>query len=187
MRGARELWKRCGKVMQSCDLIIGRRSYAHKLPLALPAHQEENCMKRKLMSLGVLIGVVAMTLQAQKHMARSATSLAGSPPAPEGKFVASTEKTFDQLMSEAMRIMHRGMHTTEYTGEADHDFVTMMIPHHQGAIDMAKALLLYGKDPQMRRLAQEIITDQQSEIQLMQLWLKRRNNASSQTPTLNRD
>jgi uncharacterized protein (DUF305 family) len=46
-----------------------------------------------------------------------------------------------------------------------------MIPHHQGAIDMAKSLLLYGKDPQTRRLAQEIITDQQSEIQLMQLWL----------------
>jgi hypothetical protein len=87
-------------------------------------------------------------------------------------------KTFDQLMSEAMSIMHRGMHTAEYTGDADHDFVTMMIPHHQGAIDMAKALLLYGKDPQMRRLAQEIITDQQSEIQLMQLWLKQHGRGS---------
>jgi len=43
---------------------------------------------------------------------------------------------------------------------------------------MAKALLLYGKDPQMRRLAQEIITDQESEIQLMRLWLK-----NSQNPT----
>jgi uncharacterized protein (DUF305 family) len=47
-----------------------------------------------------------------------------------------------------------------------------MIPHHQAAIDMAKAQLLYGKNPQMRRLAQEIISDQQSEIELMQLWLK---------------
>ena len=47
---------------------------------------------------------------------------------------------------------------------------------------MAKALLLYGKDPQMRRLAQEIITDQESEIQLMQLWLKR-HGANSQNPT----
>ena len=112
--------------------------------------------------------------------------LAGSPPAPEGSFVASTEKTFDQLMEEAMNVMHRDMHNAEYSGEADHDFVTMMIPHHQDAIDMAKALLLYGKDPQVRRLAQEIITDQQSEIQLMKLWLKR-NNASSQTPTLKRD
>jgi uncharacterized protein (DUF305 family) len=47
-----------------------------------------------------------------------------------------------------------------------------MLPHHQAAIEMAKTQLLYGKDPQMRRLAQEILTDQQSEIQLMQLWLK---------------
>ena len=68
------------------------------------------------------------------------------------------------------------------TGDPDRDFVTLMIPHHQGAIDMAKALLLYGKDPQLGRLAQEIITDQQSEIQLMQLWLKQ-HGASSQNPT----
>jgi uncharacterized protein (DUF305 family) len=47
-----------------------------------------------------------------------------------------------------------------------------MLPHHQAAIDMAKAELLHGTDPQMRRLAQEIITDQQSEIELMQLWHK---------------
>ena len=45
-----------------------------------------------------------------------------------------------------------------------------MIPHHQGAIDMAKIELISGKDPQMRRLAQEIVTDQESEIQLMQFW-----------------
>jgi uncharacterized protein (DUF305 family) len=57
------------------------------------------------------------------------------------------------------------------SGNDDVDFVKLMIPHHQAAIDMAKAQLLYGRDPQMRRLAQEIITDQQSEIELMQLWL----------------
>ena len=101
---------------------------------------------------------------------------------PTDKFVASTEKTFDRLMADAMSVMHKGMHTAPYTGEPDHDFVTMMIPHHQGAIDMAKTLLLYGKDPQMRRLAQEIITDQQSEIELMQLWLKQ-HGANSQNPT----
>ena len=85
-------------------------------------------------------------------------------------------------MSDAMGVMHTGMHTAPQTGDPDHDFVTMMIPHHQGAIDMAKALLLYGKDPQLGRLAQEIITDQQSEIQLMQLWLKQ-HGASSENPT----
>jgi uncharacterized protein (DUF305 family) len=47
-----------------------------------------------------------------------------------------------------------------------------MLPHHQAAIDMARVELTQGKDPQMRRLAQEIIVDQQSEIDLMHLWLK---------------
>jgi uncharacterized protein (DUF305 family) len=129
-------------------------------------------MYRKLIPIATLITLAAMALPAQKHAAQPATPTVAWPPAPRTKFVASTENTFDQLMSKAMSVMDRGMHDAEYTGEPDHDFVTMMIPHHQGAIDMAKALLLYGKDPQMRRLAQEIITDQQSEIQLMQLWLK---------------
>jgi uncharacterized protein (DUF305 family) len=63
--------------------------------------------------------------------------------------------------------------------------VKLMLPHHEAAIDMAKTELLYGKDPQMRRLAQEIITDQQSEIELMQRWLKQRAPAQAkknQTP-----
>ena len=63
------------------------------------------------------------------------------------------------------------------SGNSDVDFVRLMLPHHQAAIDMAKTQLLYGKDPQMRRLAQEIITDQQSEIELMQRWLKQREPA----------
>jgi uncharacterized protein (DUF305 family) len=54
-----------------------------------------------------------------------------------------------------------------------------MLPHHQAAIDMAKTQLLYGQDAQMRRLAQEIITDQQSEIELMQLWLRQREAKAS--------
>jgi uncharacterized protein (DUF305 family) len=135
-------------------------------------NEGEGSMNRGLISVAALITVAAIALQAQKHPALSATSTMGWPPVPMAKFVASSEKTFNQLMSKAMSVMHRDMHNAEYTGEPDHDFVTMMIPHHQGAIDMAKAVLLYGKDPQLRRLAQEIITDQQSEIELMQLWLK---------------
>jgi len=61
-------------------------------------------------------------------------------------------------------------------GNPDHDFAAMMIPHHQGAIDMAKAELSYGKDPAMRRLAQEILVDQQSEIDAMRLWLSKRKD-----------
>jgi uncharacterized protein (DUF305 family) len=71
-----------------------------------------------------------------------------------------------------MRAMHAAMSSIRPSRQSDGDFVNLMLPHHQAAIDMAKAELLYGTDPQMRRLAQEIITDQQSEIELMQLWLK---------------
>ncbi len=84
---------------------------------------------------------------------------------------------FMQRMSANMTRMDRCMATAPMNGNVDHAFATMMLPHHQGAIDMAKAELSYGKDPVMRRLAQEIIVDQQSEIDAMNLWLEK--NASS--------
>ena len=76
-------------------------------------------------------------------------------------------------MHESMAQMHAAMDRVSSTGDPDHDFALMMIPHHQGAIDMAKVELLYGKDPVMRRLAQEIIADQQSEIDAMRLQLSK--------------
>jgi uncharacterized protein (DUF305 family) len=79
----------------------------------------------------------------------------------------------------SMDRMHAAMASVEPSGDSDIDFVKLMLPHHQAAIDMAKTQLMYGKDSQMRRLAQEIITDQDSEIQLMQLWLKQRGALTS--------
>jgi uncharacterized protein (DUF305 family) len=67
--------------------------------------------------------------------------------------------------------MHEGMDIA-FTGNADIDFVRGMIPHHQGAVDMAKTVLAFGKDPQIRKLAEEIVKAQESEIALMQTWLK---------------
>jgi len=81
-------------------------------------------------------------------------------------------------MEQAMEKMHDGIASTNPSGDDDVDFVRFMLPHHQAALDMAKAELTYGKDPQMRRLAQEIVTDQQSEIELMKLWLKRHQSGS---------
>ena len=78
-----------------------------------------------------------------------------------------------------MSRMHESMSHAPAAAYADEDFVRLMIPHHQAALDMAKTQLLCGKDPQIRRLAQEIITDQQSEIDLMQLWLKKHATAAS--------
>ncbi|HKP02699.1 MAG TPA: DUF305 domain-containing protein [Chthoniobacterales bacterium] len=72
----------------------------------------------------------------------------------------------------SMDKMHMAMGSVAQSGNSDVDFVRLMLPHHQAALDMAKIQLLHGTDPQMRRLAQEIITDQQLEIELMQGWLR---------------
>lgn len=60
-----------------------------------------------------------------------------------------------------------------YTGNADVDFVRGMIPHYQGAIDMAKVLLKHRKDEETRTLAQKVIADQEKEIGQMKAWLKK--------------
>jgi hypothetical protein len=94
----------------------------------------------------------------------------------------SGQPTVDPDWSElaaSMDKMHMAMRTIKPSGNSDVDFVRLLLPHHQAAIDMAKTELLYGKDSQMRRLAQEIITDQQSEIELMQRWLKQQEPAST--------
>lgn len=69
--------------------------------------------------------------------------------------------------------MHKDM-TMTMTGDADVDFMQGMIPHHQGAIDMANALLKYGKDPETRKLAEDIIKAQETEIAFMKDWLAKR-------------
>jgi uncharacterized protein (DUF305 family) len=93
-------------------------------------------------------------------------------PAP-AVFVASSDRPFARLMDDAMAIMDRGMQAAPMNGEPGHDFVTMMLPHHQGAIEMAKAVLLNTKDPELRNLALGIIAEQQNEINVMQAWLAR--------------
>ena len=87
---------------------------------------------------------------------------------------SSTDANWSELIA-SMDKMHMAMGAVARSGNSDVDFVRLMIPHHQAAIDMAKTQLSYGKDPQMRRLAQEIITDQQLEIELMQRWLQQQH------------
>jgi uncharacterized protein (DUF305 family) len=80
----------------------------------------------------------------------------------------SSEGQFLEAMRDIMTTMHHGM-ATPPTGNIDADFVAMMVPHHQGAIDMARMQLRYGHKERLRRIAQEIIVDQEQEIAVMRL------------------
>jgi uncharacterized protein (DUF305 family) len=88
-------------------------------------------------------------------------------PPPDAK---KAEASFLAENRDAMNRMMSGMNVKP-TGDVDVDFVAMMVPHHQGAIDMARSVLRYGKNEQIRRLAQEIIVEQQQEIAAMRLAL----------------
>jgi uncharacterized protein (DUF305 family) len=76
-----------------------------------------------------------------------------------------------QEMIQAMEKMNRDMMGAPMTGNPDRDLVTMMMPHHQGAIDMARIYLRDGKDPAIRQMAQKIIVDQEREISDFKAWL----------------
>ena len=111
----------------------------------------------------VLLSLIpAISVAKWQHSLRS-HSISGATTAPNA---------WSEMMDSTNR-MHLAMSSVAPSGNDDADFVKLMLPHHQAAIDMAKAELLHGNDPKMRRLAQEIVTDQESEIQLMQLWMDR--------------
>ena len=93
------------------------------------------------------------------------------------------DSLFEQEMMESMSKMDQDMGAAPMTGNPNHDFSAMMIPHHQGAIDMAKTFLLHGQDAALRRLAQEIIVTQQQEIQVMQSRLATLPTGGGSAPT----
>jgi hypothetical protein len=96
--------------------------------------------------------------------------------------VLAQDHGFEAENNEAMARMMSGM-TIKSSGNVDRDFAEMMIAHHQGAIDMARAELRHGGNEQLRRIAQEIIVDQQQEIAAMRLALGDPLPPSAAAPT----
>jgi uncharacterized protein (DUF305 family) len=99
-----------------------------------------------------------------------------------GAPLSAGERPFLHENDAAMDRMMAGM-SIKPTGDVDRDFVEMMVPHHQGAIDMARAVLRYGHNEKIRRLAQEIIVDQQQEIAAMRLAVGEPPPTSAPAPT----
>jgi len=95
-------------------------------------------------------------------------------PAQFQRFIREMDRDMETMMSD--------MHSPGYTGDADVDFLAMMIPHHQGAVDMARLVLIHGQDPLTRRLAEEIIAGQQAEIMAMKARLNILNQGADPNP-----
>lgn len=115
-------------------------------------------MKRLLIAGAGVLALAALPLIAQTKMDHSAHKMAGMMSAWADGFAA------------ANAAMHAGM-AIEYSDSADMDFARGMIPHHQGAVDMAAVELEFGTDPEMRKLAQGVVAAQQVEIAFMQAWI----------------
>ena len=72
---------------------------------------------------------------------------------------------------QSMATMNKTMMSQPMTGDADHDFASMMRSHHQAAVEMAKAEIQYGKNPEMKKMAEKVVADQSKEIKQLDKWL----------------
>jgi uncharacterized protein (DUF305 family) len=119
-----------------------------------------------LSSRQLLVRVFATT-----GLAAITVSLAASPG--DASFMAENQLAMERMM--------QGM-AIRPSGDVDRDFIALMIPHHQGAIDMARAELRYGRNEQLHRIAQEIIIDQEQEIAAMRLAAGQPDSSTAHTP-----
>ncbi|MGV8840471.1 MAG: CopM family metallochaperone [Bauldia sp.] len=112
---------------------------------------------RTILALGAIVAVPVVALAQGMNMPGM------TPAAPAANEAVAAYQAVNAAMMETMNV--------ELTGDPDRDFVLMMIPHHQGAVDMARVVLQYGTDPQIRAMAEAIIAAQEAEIAAFQAWL----------------
>ena len=107
----------------------------------------------------IIVGAITAQLAYAQHQHGAAESQNAALPAGAQSFARQMEAGMEKMMND--------MHAPGYTGNPDVDFLAMMIPHHEGAVEMARLVLIHGKDPLTRRLAEEIIASQTAEIAAM--------------------
>jgi uncharacterized protein (DUF305 family) len=128
---------------------------------------------RKTGTVILAVLLVVSASQAQPPHQHEVSPSQGAPSA------GTAVESFTSLMMQAMERMHRDMNIVP-SGDPDRDFAAMMIPHHKGAVDMAKVELQFGQNPVLRRLAQGIIVEQLQEIEVMQRELRQLPPASNE-------
>jgi len=137
-------------------------------------------IRKRVISLATTASVAATSFALAQDPARTHHVRSGI------QYVADRQEHSEEqpFLSENATAMHKMMAdmTIKPTGDIDRDFVEMMVPHHQGAVDMAKAELKYGRNEQLRRLAQQIVATQQREITVMQNAVRDGKSSSAQSP-----
>lgn len=131
-------------------------------------------MKETLMRLWMMVGVMSAMVAGVEACPYDMGAMKHSGHEGHGGHVMAPAKGVQGPVMDALEAanakMHKDMSIT-YTGDADIDMLRGMIPHHQGAVEMAQVVMQYGNDPQVRRMAAEIIRNQNLEIRWMQNYL----------------
>ena len=150
-------------------------------------------MKQTIISAAVVLGLAGLAMPAlAQHAHGGPTSAAAdsqalpeecrkaAPDMPQGQGMGAMQGTpmpgmtdAQKAYMDAMMRMHPPMMTSAHAKDPDVAFVCGMIPHHQGAIDMARVVLKYGDNPETKRMAEKVIKDQGQEIEEMTAWLKK--------------
>jgi Domain of unknown function (DUF305) len=143
----------------------------HSLRRERRSHQRWSAIRRrghlghgKSLAIAAALAIAAGSLAAAHDASHHAASSSSSTPAPAPQ--PNDEAAYLAENNAAMKTMMMDM-AVKPSGDVDADFVAMMVPHHQGAVDMARAELRYGRNERLRRIAQEIIVQQSQEIGAM--------------------